>query len=385
MSQCWTWRFNLTLSIFFGLLFFLVLSTFVTAMQLRLFDKVLWQLSPPFSSLVKTALRGDLSDRTICLASLGSGAYGDGGNTVDVLIFSKDRPLRLLALLESQAQLVRNVGTVAVIFAASRSEHMAGYALVAALFPHVHFVRDSDFLVTASVNIKSQFQTAVEFALRDLLHSRYISPIVDEMIWLRETDMAFVAAVLTSSNPEGDGTFQMRLGWSVNGMAAARPESVSMTASKEASTLHQKIFCYRWTGHNMAPPDAAYTTIVDAAVYDATRLRAEWATLRYNHPGDLEGGWYAFKPHYGKGCVHFFFQEAAITNVEIGMADKVRNDHSKRDADSVGRIVTASLDLLSGQHLNVAPAMGLLPDSGHVLLHLDLVLFEQCRRWGGVM
>ena len=128
----------------------------------------------------------------------------------------------------------------------------------------------------------------------------------------------------------------------------------------------------------MQPPDAASTTIVDAGVYSAPRLRSEWATLRYRHPGELEGSWYAFKASYGKGCVHFFYEEATVTNVESATADKVRVDQAGADAASVDRLRRASLHLLSGQHLDISPARNLVPNNGHVTVPLALINFRQC-------
>lgn len=59
--------------------------------------------------------------------------------TVDAVIFSKDRPLRLLALLESRARHCRNAGTVAVVAHASSAPLRAAYQRLQELHPGIRF------------------------------------------------------------------------------------------------------------------------------------------------------------------------------------------------------------------------------------------------------
>src|SRR5579872_7038262 len=59
----------------------------------------------------------------------------------DILIYSKDRPMQLYALLESIEQRVCGSGKITVIYHTSRSEYEDGYHIVKNDFPCAAFVK----------------------------------------------------------------------------------------------------------------------------------------------------------------------------------------------------------------------------------------------------
>jgi Glycosyl transferases group 1 len=283
-------------------------------------------------------------------------------DTIDFIIFSKNRPLRLLSLLESHFKHVLNSGRVFVIFSGSNAIHNTAYKQVETLFPCVHFVDERSF---RSENGKSGFQIAVEFVL-EACASPYISPVVDEMIWLRDVDLKEVTNFLLKFDNDR-GTFQLRLGMSYSSIQKSQPTLVRYNSSKA-------IYCYVWTSQDMIPIDLGYTTIVDAGVYSASRLKNEWASLRFNHPGELESQWYKFMPTYGPGCNHFFFYESSIVNVES--KDKVRSDLSQ---DSDGLLLKkSSFEILFGNHIDVSQFFNYSPTYSHVSLPLLLKPLTLC-------
>src|SRR5690348_13667122 len=62
------------------------------------------------------------------------------GNTVDVVIFSYDRPLQLELLLTSFERFVTGAGQVAVIYRASAQPYQKAYAQLQHAFPAIQFV-----------------------------------------------------------------------------------------------------------------------------------------------------------------------------------------------------------------------------------------------------
>ena len=287
-------------------------------------------------------------------------------DTVDIIIFSKDRPLRLLSLLESQARHVSGAGRVAVVFLASNALRQAAYARVVSLFKDVLFFDEAAY---HAVPNKPRFQVAVEHALESF-SSPYITPIVDEMVWLRATNLAHVAVHLATADSGGSGTFQLRLGMSYTNVGAANP---SMLPSSLAPGDPRNVFCFAWF-RQISPFDFASMAIVDAVVVSAPRLRSEWRAINYSHPGDLEAEWSRFEPTYSKECAHYFYQESSITNIED--ENKVRSDRSR--AEQGGGLDAAARELLAERHLNISSVEGFSPDCGHQRMRLGLIPLVGC-------
>ena len=280
---------------------------------------------------------------------------------VDVLIFSKDRPLRLLSLLESQALHVSGASSVTVMFLASTEVRQAAYERVASLFDDVEFVDEAQFGAEPD---KPRFQVAVESVL-ERLSAPYITPIVDEMVWLRATDLAHVADYLDTAAPEGDGTFQLRLGMSYTNVGAANP-------ILQASNGPRSVLSFSWSWE-LLPRDFAFVTVVDAAVVSAARLRSEWKALRFNHPGELESAWEKFQPSYGKG-LHFFYADSSITNVED--PNKVRDDRSH--PGHANGLDAAAQKVVDGMHLNISSVTELMPLTGHTGMDMAFLPISKC-------
>lgn len=328
-----------------------------------------WQLLPLRAHALRTPLLSPALQRAAaCLATRAPPPAA----TVDVLIFSKDRPLQLLALLESQARHVAHAGAVAVVVRATSAETAAGYQLVAALHPSVHF----EWQAQASRDWlgRAAFRRSVVAALA-VLRAPFVAPLVDEVVWLRPVDLADVASALAQLG--GQGTFQLRLGLHYTNAAAAKPREW-----RAGAPGRPRVSCYEWTSRTMQPPNFAYTAIVDAGVYPAARLRREWAAIGgyrgYHHPGELEGGWYDAQPGYAPGCVHLLYDNSSVVNNErsdsAGRVVTVRDDYAgSAGPDNQRALLNDTRALLAGWRLDTAPFDGMLPPYGHVRVPLRLV------------
>jgi hypothetical protein len=156
---------------------------------------------------------------------------------------------------------------------------------------------------------------------------------------------------------------------SYENVGAANPSLVpAPLESQDART----ILCYSWHS-DISPYDFAFITIVDAAVMSAPRLRAEWRSFNFSHPGDLESAWYSFQPTYGKSCIHFFYADSSITNIED--ADKVRADKMRIH----GGPDEAAFEVLAGNHINISSFSGsLVPSGGHIHMQLSTAPLTKC-------
>jgi hypothetical protein len=189
------------------------------------------------------------------------------------------------------------------------------------------------------------------------------------MIWLRSVDFRDVSSHLSTSDPGGRGTFQLRLGLSYLNMDLLSHQSA------QTNDTSSHIFCYVWTNQDMKPTDAGYTTIVDAGVYSSSRLKSEWLSFQnYNHPGDLEAQWYKFMPTYGPGCVHYFYDKSVIVNVESN--EKVRSDFSS--ASDSEKIIKSSRHLLNNFHIDISTLFNYSPPYSHISVNLPLLSLQMC-------
>ena len=284
--------------------------------------------------------------------------------TVDAIIFSKDRPMRLLALLDSRARHCRNAGGAAVVVRASTPLLRSAYKRLEELFPAIVFlyegVPDGG---ASSIPAAAQFLTFREATLAALtkLHSPFIMPLVDDVVFTRGVDLAHVAATLDANAPQG--TFQLRLTLAYEGAVALQQPLLP-----SVSHLHDAVHCYSWSAAlEAAQPSFFHFVNLDAGVYSARRVSHEWGLLQFSHPGELEMAWYASKFSYGAGCLHLFYAHGSAVNVELG--GHVRPD--VRLGTELGELDAEAAALLRGERFNVAALAGWNVTASHLVLPLE--------------
>ena len=280
--------------------------------------------------------------------------------TVDSIIFSKDRPMRLLALLESRARHCRNAGGAAVVVFASTPLLRAAYKQLEELFPAIVFLYEGaeDASTTGQI---TTFRKATLTALT-LLSSPYIMALVDDVLFTRNVDLAHVASALDTHAPQG--TFQLRLTLAYEGAGALQRSLVPFVANSS----HDAVHCYSWSAAlEAAQPSFFHFVNLDAGVYSARRVAQEWGLLQFTHPGELEMAWYASKFTYATGCQHLFYAHGAAVNVEMG-------GHVRPDAGLGTKLVELEADaaaVLRGERYRVAPLAGWNVTASHLVLPLE--------------
>ena len=284
--------------------------------------------------------------------------------TVDSIVFSKDRPLRLLALLESRARHCRNAGSAAVVVRASSTLLRSAYQRVEELNPAIRFFYEGEAPATGT------FREATLAALTGL-HSPYIMPLVDDVVFTRSVDLAHVAAALRAHAPEG--TFQLRLTLAYEGAG-----ELQRPLHPTQPLMHDAVHCYTWSAALEATRPAFFHFVnLDAGVYAKERVAREWGALQFTHPGELEMGWYASKFTYAPGvCAHFFYAHGACVNVETG-------GHVRPDAVQGTELHALEEDataLLRGERLSMAELVGWNVSNSHLVLPLPRMPGEEAAR-----
>lgn len=117
-------------------------------------------------------------------------------DTADLIIFSKDRPLQLQALLESITLHVTGLEHVAVLYATSAPQFSAAYEILAERFPNVRWVQ------------QDPIKRRADFAplLRDIIENLpapYLMFAVDDMIVINKVDLSRCIEVMKKTNAYG--------------------------------------------------------------------------------------------------------------------------------------------------------------------------------------
>jgi hypothetical protein len=293
-----------------------------------------------------------------------------GSPPVDILIFSKNRPLQTFALLQSLYSLGRNFSDVYVIYNLTGAGHIQAYQRLFDCFPSTHWIPQQ----------KGEFKDKVMKTLRSSNASHFV-PIVDEMVFTNEVDFAHAASVLNKHGPTG--TFQLRLGENIPTTGLMRREGkICGRCCQEygnhvnSYTLKGMTTSVRMDHANVRTNDLWYVTNVDAAMVPRTMLLQQWSSYAFNHPGDLEAHWYGFHNAFDKGCNNFFYDKSVVVN--NGFGDTVREDENPETTANT----TASLlnQFLSGKIIDISYFYNMNNTDVHIGTNPPLISFSaaQC-------
>lgn len=284
--------------------------------------------------------------------------------TVDSLVFTKDRPLLLLRLLEAYRMHCRNAGDMAVVASASTPLLRAAYSRVNEHFPSVRFFYEGEAGV-------GDFKQATLRALHEL-SSPYVMPLVDEVVFTRNVDLVHVAASLDRHAP--NGTFQLHLGLAYAGSASVPRQTVLETA---VSSMHDSVRGFPWSPDLETQQLSFYHVInLEASVYSLARVRRDWATPAFRHPGELEFAWYHAKFDFLPSDLHLFYSRAVCVNIESGQ--HIREDAPERT--ELGVLEADARSVMQGSRFNIAALIGMNITTSHMSIPLTLLVGD-IGRW----
>jgi hypothetical protein len=191
-----------------------------------------------------------------------------GSIKVCSIIFSKDRPLQLFALLETMESKVidQKTNNCYVLFKATTDKVKKYYRKVKAAFPQVIFVQETNFKQNLCTIVSNPFFSHVLF-------------IVDDSVFLKSISLNSVCRLLTNK-PHVIG-FSLRLGTNVTYCYTQKKnQSLPKFAKKSNQTL-----LWNW---NDAEYDFGYPLEVSSSVYRLSLLRNLCHNLMYDNPNTLE-------------------------------------------------------------------------------------------------
>lgn len=257
----------------------------------------------------------------------------DTSSTVDLVIFSYNRPLQLYALLESVDKYVKGAGQIHVIYRASDEAFAQGYALVAESFTRVHWHAQGnnpqqDF---KPLTLKAAFESP----------SAYIIFAVDDIVVKDSVDLAACAQMLEKSQAYG---FYLRLGKNLNHCYSynSAPQAVP-TLTKEADGI------FSWHFNN-GQYDWIYPHTVDMTVYRKKDIESDLRLFSYANPNRLEDVWNM----RARAIIHkkgLCFAVSKIVNMPL---NRVQHDYNNR---AMAEFTPQDLlkEFISGKKMDIAP------------------------------
>ena len=193
--------------------------------------------------------------------------------SVDILVFSYDRPMQLYACLESIYTNLSHVGQISVIARVSNEEYRKGYEIVENTFQDVRFLFQG-------ANPKEDFKPLVMKTVFGS-GSSYIAFAVDDIIVKDCVDLSQCCLAIELLNAWG---FYLRLGKNITHcyMQNKDIELPRLTFWKNE--------VYTWTFAN-AEGDWGYSNSVDMTVYSKEKICKDLEKIEFYSPNSLESHW----------------------------------------------------------------------------------------------
>jgi len=234
-------------------------------------------------------------------------------NTVDIIIFSFDRPLQLYALLESIETYMSGVGDIRIIYRSSNNDYENGYQIVKENFPNTIFLKQG-------ANPKKDFKPLTMKSLRESQHG-YIVFAVDDIIVKDFVDLEHAAEILRETNAYG---FYLRLGLHITYCYA---ENKTQPIPKHNHVIDN---VYSWHFKD-GRYDWCYPNTVDMTIYKKDEILKEFPSFGFSNPNTLEANWHIRRKRimHRKGlCCH----HSKIINIPV---NRVQNTFRNRNMNSL--------------------------------------------------
>jgi ubiquinone/menaquinone biosynthesis C-methylase UbiE len=259
------------------------------------------------------------------------------------IVFSKDRPLQLDAVLRSFAAQCVDAGSVSlqVLYACSSSAYEKAYEQLASVHAGVTFVRERDF----RGDLSDMISAAAEAVLF----------LVDDTLFVRPFSVSAALAEL-DRHPDALG-FSLRLGKNTTYCYPLdRPQRTPAFQEPSAGVLK-----FAWTA---GEGDFAYPLEVSSSIFRAGDILPLLSWLPFRHPNSLE-------EVLAQQASLFRDARPALLCFDRSVAfaapiNRVQSTHANRAADDDARSAGALLGAFEeGKRIDVAAYAGFVPNACH--------------------
>jgi hypothetical protein len=239
----------------------------------------------------------------VLIISLFSGVALQGYNTqhVTMLIFSKDRPLQLYALLESTYKHVHGDYSAQVIYFASAPQYEKAYAQVQASYGTARFVKQKK---------RADFKNLVLNAIFNSPGS-YVFFAVDDMM---VTDSFSLTGCIEAMEKIASSSFHVRMGRNI---AYNYMQNKKITLPPDMKKIQRDRYAWKFTKKEGG---FYYPYSLDMTLYKKSDIKQQLETLQYDSPNTLESAWHRQGALGGMGLC---FSHSKAVNIPLNL---VQND-----------------------------------------------------------
>lgn len=251
--------------------------------------------------------------------NLGCSPRGSAAETTGI-VFSKDRPMQLDALLRSYKLAVTGNSRLEIIFSASSERYLSAYAEVEA-------AHRSDRMTFYSEAAYGTFRGALETVMASVETSTMFF-LVDDILFIREVDIS-VFASLASINVIPSMRLGRNITWSyMLGRLQGQPSLKRLDLNEECYPFGEQrdtdnLWAWRWRSGQC---DWAYPLSVDGNIFMTDVIRDLVRACDFSSPNTLEAGLQVFSAEV-QLTWGVCFNRSRLVNLAI---NKVQVDYENR-------------------------------------------------------
>ncbi len=273
---------------------------------------------------------------------------------VETVIFSRDRPMQLAALMASLREKVSPQIPVRILYRASTSAFERGYDLVFSMFAGLTPRREADFRGDL-LSILEEISSPRMFFL------------VDDNLFTESVDLGAV----TAGDP-ADTVVSLRLGR--NTIAFPGGGGPTEQPRFDEHPDFPGMLAWRWGESKVG---WAYSLSVDGHVFSTQEMRTLAGSIGFSAPNSFEGNLQAFSEHFARRW-GICFAKSALLNIP---ANRVQTEWENQAGDvSVEYLLNRWLE---GDAIVHRQFYGFQNTSTHMILDLPIVSRQQISMYGG--
>ncbi|HML19192.1 MAG TPA: hypothetical protein PKD74_01285 [Candidatus Dependentiae bacterium] len=273
--------------------------------------------------------------------------------TVDLIIFSFDRPMQLYALCESIEHHMQGLENTTVIYRASDEAFEQAYNQVKQRFASTDFIRQGS-------QPSKDFKPLLISSLRSG-RAPYVCFAVDDMVVKQDIDLIEVTQMLEQTHAYG---FFLRLGTHIS--------SCYMLNQKQPIPLYTQVSdnILAWSFKD-GIHDWNYAHTVDMTVYRKKDLILDFITMDYTNPNTLEASW-ARNMRLTKYTTGLCYSTSAVVNIPMNLVQEVYSNRSMHSWTAEQLLEKFN----EGLKFDIKPLDGILNESCHIAYTLPFVQRE---------
>lgn len=227
--------------------------------------------------------------------------------SVDLVIFTFDRPMQLEALLLSVQKYIKGIESISCICRTTNTDYKKAYEQVFALFPALRVVYQSN-------KPYADFKPSLLSLTYDSL-APYVIYAVDDIIVKDYVDLTYCVDILRKTNAYG---FYLRLGKNITECYTEN----RITPPPPLAPIEEAVYSWRFAE---GAGDWAYPNTVDMTLFKKDDIKDMLLKLNYWSPNSLESAWSIQADLAKKGVC---FESSKIVNLPLNLVQNFCNNRN---------------------------------------------------------